>query len=248
MAGVLLAGCQKQTPGTSSTNTVAGATNAASAISGAGGSLISGRVIFNGTLPEPRTLALDALCGKLVSNPVTESDYIVGESNGLEEVFVYLKDLPQGRGTTPAGETPVLDQQGCIYTPRVIGVVVNQKFRIRNSDPLLHNVHAKPKDNKEFNFAQPIQGQINDKTFAQPEVLVPIRCDVHPWMKAYVGVVAHQFFAITGPGGKFRLPAGVPPGKYTLETVHFKGGTASQEVTIAEGEHKQVELTITPQK
>jgi hypothetical protein len=186
------------------------------------------------------------MCGKLHSLPPTQADYNVGASNGLAEVLVYLDGLPESALTTPQSETPVLDQKGCVYAPRVFGVMVNQKFRVRNSDPLLHNVHALPKNNKEFNFAQPIQGQVNEKAFSLPEVLLRIKCDVHPWMNAYAGVFAHRFFAVTDDTGQFRLPSGIPTGKFTLSAAHPKGGIVSQEITIGAGEHKQIDLTISP--
>jgi hypothetical protein len=126
----------------------------------------------------------------------------------------------------------------------VFGVMVNQKLKVKNSDPLLHNVHAVPKTNKEFNFAQPVKNQINEKAFSQPEVLLRIKCDVHPWMNAYVGVVPHKFFAVTDANGRFALPKGLPGGKYTIEAVHPKAGRVTQEITVAAGESKPVELTL----
>src|SRR5688500_7554490 len=135
-ASVFVAGCKKQPPGP--IGETARNTNAQS--------LISGRVVFKGTAPPPKTLALDALCGKLHSVPPTESDFQIGASNGLSEVVVYLKGVPAGDSQTAPTNTPVLDQKGCVYVPRVFGVMVNQKFRVRNSDPLLHTVHAVPKN------------------------------------------------------------------------------------------------------
>src|SRR5687767_14723012 len=144
LAAALCVGCKRETP-------QSGATTNATALSSAD-AVISGRVVFKGNAPFPGPLPLDAVCGKLHTTPPTQRDYRVGESNGLADVFVYLKDVPAGVGATPEGEPPMLDQQGCVYTPAVFGVMVNQKFKVRNSDPLMHNVHAVPKNNKEFNF------------------------------------------------------------------------------------------------
>jgi hypothetical protein len=233
---VLICGCKPATPqATAGTNTAAAPSNE---------QRVSGRVILQGTPPAPRAVALDATCGKLHTNAPTEADYRVGERNGLADVFVFLQGVPEGVGATPEGEAPLLDQQGCLYTPKVFGVLVNQKFKIRNSDPLLHNVHALPKTNSEFNFAQAIKGQVNEKAFAKPEVLLRIKCDVHPWMNTFVGVVPHKFFAVTDDKGGFRLPGGLPPGTYTIEAVHPKGGRAAQEITVTTGESKPVELTL----
>jgi len=233
---MLMSGCKREAPQASpSTNAVAPSVN---------DPLVSGRVTLQGTPPPPRTIVLDATCGKLHTNAPTEADYRVGEANGLADVFVYLQGVPDGIGATPEGEAPLLDQQGCLYTPKVFGVLVNQKFKIRNSDPLLHNVHAVPKTNGEFNFAQPIKGQVNEKAFSKPEVLLRIKCDVHPWMTTFVGVVPHKFFAVTDEKGRFRLPSGLPAGKYTIEAVHPKAGRVAQEITVTAGENKPVELTL----
>ena len=234
---MLISGCKRETPPT------AAATNTPTA---GGDAVVAGRVTFSGTPPAPRNIVMDSLCGKLHTNAnaVTEADYRVGEANGLADVFVYLQGVPDGVGTTPDGEAPLLDQQGCLYAPKVFGVMVNQKFKIRNSDPLLHNVHAVPKANKEFNFAQPIKGQVNERAFSQPEVLLRIKCDVHPWMNTFVGVVPHRFFAVTDVNGRFRLPGGLPAGKYTIEAVHPKAGRIAQELTVTAGENKPVELTL----
>jgi hypothetical protein len=235
---MFISGCKREAPQASATtNAVAPSGN---------DPLVSGRITLQGTPPPPRTIVMDPTCGKLHTNAPTEADYRVGEANGLAEVFVYLQGVPEGVGATPEGEAPLLDQQGCLYTPKVFGVLVNQKFKIRNSDALMHNVHAVPKANGEFNFAQPVKGQVNEKSFSKPEVLLRIKCDIHPWMNTFVGVVPHKFFAVTDGKGRFRLPSGLPVGKYTIEAVHPKAGRVAQEITVTAGENKPVELTLSP--
>ena len=187
----------------------------------AGAADITGKVTLKGTPKAEIPIQLDATCGKLQPKPVTTRHYVVGADKGLANVFVYIK---QGAQKTPAaGEGPTLDQVGCMYEPYVMGVVTGQKFKVRNSDPLLHNVHATPKTNKEFNFAQVSKGQVNEKSFEAQEVLVRMKCDVHPWMFAYVGVVDHPYFAVTDKDGNFTIK-NVPAGKYTVEAVHQKSG------------------------
>jgi hypothetical protein len=187
---------------------------------------ITGKVKLKGT-PKPEIpIQMDATCGKLQGKPVTTRHYVVGADNGLGNVFVYLKGAPKAPA---AGEAQTLDQVGCMYEPYVMGVVTGQKFKVRNSDALLHNVHATPKVNKEFNFAQPTKGQVNEKSFDQPEVLVRMKCDVHPWMFAYIGVVDHPYFAVTDKDGNFTIK-NVPAGKYTVEAFHLKAGAKTQEV------------------
>jgi hypothetical protein len=207
----------------------------------AGAADITGKVTLKGT-PKPEIpIQLDAICGKLQGKPVTTRHYVVGQGNGLANVFVYIK---QGAPKTPAtGEGPTLDQTGCMYEPYVMGVVTGQKFKIRNSDALLHNVHATPKTNKEFNFAQPTKGQVNERSFDAPEVLVRMKCDVHPWMFAYVGVVDHPYFAVTDKDGNFTIK-NVPAGKYTVEAVHLKAAPTGKTAEVEAGKTVNFELEV----
>jgi hypothetical protein len=175
------------------------------------------------------------------SQQVTTRHYVVGQENGLGNVFVYIKE---GAKKTPPPDKPaVLDQQNCLYQPYIFGAVTGQKIIVKNSDPLLHNVHGTPKVNKEFNFAQPVKGQENTVSFDKPEVLVRIKCDVHPWMFSYVGVVDHPYFAVTDKDGNFTIP-NVPPGKYVLEAYHLKAGAGTQDVTLAQEDKKTVQFEL----
>lgn len=207
---------------------------------------ITGKVTLKGTPPAERKVAFDALCGKLHTKDAFTRHYVVGADGGLANVFVYLKEVPAGKTYTPPEKMPVLDQVNCFYEPYVMGVMVNQKFQIKNSDPLMHNVHATPKvpGNKEFNVGQPVQGMVTERTFSSPEVLVRFKCDVHPWMFAYVGVLPHPYFAVTDKDGKFKLPSDLPAGKYTLVAYHLKAGEATQEITVADGDKKEVNFTL----
>ena len=210
----------------------------------AGAADITGKVTLKGT-PKPEIpIQLDATCGKLQPKPVTTRHYVVGADKGLANVFVYIK---QGAQKTPAtGEGPLLDQVGCMYEPYVMGVVTGQKFNIRNSDAMLHNVHATPKPgsgNKEFNFAQVSKGAVNPKSFDAPEVLVRMKCDVHQWMFAYVGVVDHPYFAVTDKDGNFTIK-NVPPGKYTVEAVHQKAAPAGKTAEVEAGKSVNFEIEV----
>lgn len=206
----------------------------------AGAADITGKVKLKGT-PKPEIpIQMDANCGKLQPKPVTTRHFVVGSDNGLANVFVYLKNAPK----TPAtGEGPLLDQVGCMYEPYVMGVVTGQKFKVKNSDALLHNVHATPKVNKEFNFAQVSKGQVNEKSFDQPEVLVRVKCDVHPWMFAYVGVVDHPYFAVTDKDGNFTIK-NVPAGKYTIEAMHLKAAPTGKTQETEAGKTVNFELEV----
>lgn len=191
---------------------------------------LSGRVTLKGTPPPERDITMDATCGKLHEGAVKTRLYLTGKDAGLANVFVYVKAGAKAAATPPA-DVPLIDQVGCIYEPYVSGVVVNQKFKVRNSDALLHNVHATPKVNKEFNFAQPVKGQVNEKSFSEAEVMVRMKCDVHPWMFAYIGVVDNPYFAVTDKEGNFKI-ANLPPGKYTVEAFHLKAGAKAQEIAV----------------
>ena len=195
--------------------------------------------------PKPEIpIDLGPTCGALHSRPVTTRHYVVSPSGGLANVLVYLKNAAPARALT--GPPPLLDQIGCMFEPYILGVVAGQRFRIRNSDPTLHNIHATPQLNREFNLGQGSRGQVTDRSFSTPELFVRLKCDVHPWMFAYVNVLSHPFFAITDTNGFFRLPAGFPAGTHTVSAIHLKtGGEIAQEVTLAEGEQRALTFQFT---
>ena len=201
---------------------------------------ITGKVKLTGTPPEEKTISLDAICGKLAPDGLKTRHYVKGADDGLGNVFVYLKS--GAKPAPPTKEAPLLDQVHCEYVPYVMGVQTGQKFKIRNSDKVLHNVHSTPKNNKEFNFGQPVPGQVNEKSFDNAEVLVRFKCDVHPWMFAYVSVMEHPYFAVTDKDGNFKIE-GVPAGDYVVEAVHLKAGKKEEKVTVG-GDGKKVDFTL----
>jgi len=205
---------------------------------------IDGVVSFDGVAPknEPIRMNADPVCVKENATPQTQETYEVADGK-LANVFVYVKDgLGNFSYDAPAGSVTI-DQRGCRYHPHVFGVRVGQKLEIVNSDPTLHNIHALPKGNSEFNTGQPIQGMKTEHVFNAKEVMVPFKCDVHGWMNAYVGVLDHPYFAVTGPDGKFSLK-GLPPGTYTIEAWHEKAGTQTAQVTVGAKETKQTNFTF----
>jgi hypothetical protein len=188
---------------------------------------LTGRVVLVGTPPPEivvtaTDLARDPRCAALHTEPLTTRHHVVGEEGGLANVVVYVKEgVPEGNHPIPV-EKPLLDQVKCEYVPYVMGVRANQAFQIRNSDPTFHNVNATPargSGNRPFNFSQPFQGRVDERTFTAPEVAIRFRCDLHPWMFAYVAVFDHPFFAVTDENGRFEIP-GLPDGRYTLEVWH----------------------------
>jgi plastocyanin len=205
---------------------------------------ISGKVKLTGTPPPEKSTASDAACGKLGNATITSRHYVVGADKGLGDVFVYVKD--GAKPTPPASDkAAVLDQVGCLYSPYIMGMQVGQTLPVKNSDPLMHNVHTLPKvaGNKEKNVAQPVKDMVSNFTFEKPEVLVQFKCEVHPWMFAYVGVVEHPYFAVTDKDGNFKI-SGLPAGDYTLEAMHRKAGAETQKIKIGADDKKTVDFTL----
>jgi len=204
---------------------------------------ITGKVSFDGESPgrtvirmggDPNCKPHEPVAVGKTTGALSEA-LIVGPDRGIKNVFVYVKDgLGDRVYATPT--TPVeLDQEGCQYEPHVFGVQVGQPVEIKNSDMTLHNVHAIPKANAEFNFGQENEkAPIITKTFDKPEIGVSFRCDVHGWMRAYANIVTHPFFAVTKDDGSFEIK-GLPAGTYTIEAWHERLGTQQTKVTISDG-------------
>ena len=204
---------------------------------------VTGTIRFEGTPPaaEPINMESDPYCQRQ-GNARTET-VSVGNGSALQNVFVYVKDGLGERGFPIPSGAVVLDQKGCRYQPHVLGIQVGQTLEIRSSDDTLHNVHAMPASNREFNKAHQAAGIRHTHTFSTREVMVPFKCDVHKWMNAYVGVLDHPYFAVTGADGTFELK-GLPPGTYTIEAWHEKLGTQTQTVTIGEQQTSEVGFTF----
>ncbi|MDO8730775.1 MAG: carboxypeptidase regulatory-like domain-containing protein [Candidatus Omnitrophota bacterium] len=209
----------------------------------AGGATLSGSISVTGNVPAPTKIkmAADPACAQAHPDAVMSRELVA--SNGkLQNVLVYVKDGVTGSFPAPT-EAVVINQTGCMYEPHVFGIQAGQKLEILNSDATLHNVNCQPKLNKKFNLAQPTKGMKSAKTFDQPEVPVPFKCNVHPWMTAYAGVFGHPFFAVSGADGAFSI-SNLPAGTYTLEAWHEKLGAKTQTVTIAEGESKKITFSF----
>lgn len=206
---------------------------AAAAVDPATVGTISGTVNFAGSPPAPTAIDMsaeaDCAAGYGADGPMSID--VVAANGKLANVFVYLTGVS---GAPAASGSVSLDQHNCRYTPHVLGVQVNQDLVISNSDNLLHNINASPTENRGFNISQPRAGIESTQRFALPEVMIPVRCDVHGWMHAYVGVVAHPYFAVSGADGSFTM-SNVPAGTYTAEAWHEVYGTMSASVTVTAG-------------
>jgi len=212
---------------------------------------IVGKVFFRGKPPTEMTIdmAADSSCKAMHDATTTTRHYVINADSTLQNVFVYVKSGPAVDGKTfePPKTKVILDQKGCLYYPYVFGVMVRQELEILNDDPLLHNVHALPAINDEFNKGQPVQGMHFSHKFTKPEVVPPVKfkCDVHPWMFAYAAVVPHPFFDVTREAGTFKF-ADLPPGSYSIEAWHPKAGTLTQTVTLGANEAKDISFEYKP--
>ncbi len=222
-----------------------GADPAASPVDAATAGNIGGMIMFDGAAPtmDMIDMASEAVCaGKYTSTPTTE-EVVVGTGGGLANVFVYVKEgLDASLSFPTPGDAVVIDQDGCRYIPHVIAVQAGQDITFRNSDGLLHNINASPTENRGFNVSQPVNMETN-RNFAAAEVMVPVRCDVHGWMSAYIGVLDHPFHAVSGPDGSVDLST-LPPGDYVIEAWHERYGTQTANVTVATGQTADVSFTF----
>lgn len=213
----------------------------------AAGASITGTVTYAGAVPTLRPLAMDAdpACAKMHSAPVANEMLVLGSGNTMANIMVWVsKGLAPGKAW-PVPKTPVvLDQKGCQYHPHVMGIMVGQTYRILNSDGILHNVHALPKINQAFNRAMPPTVKEATATFDKEEALFHIKCDVHPWMSAYVGVFTHPFFSVTGTDGTFTI-SGLDPGTYEISAWHERLGTQTATVTVGAAGTKTQDFKFT---
>ena len=221
-----------------------GAEAMASVVDEATAATVAGRVMFVGTAPEATMIDMseESVCADKYDAPKYSEEVVVSENGTLADVFVYVKEGLEGM-TFPVPQEPVvLDQAGCWYTPRVFGLQVGQEMVIKNSDGVLHNINAKPSVNRGFNISQPVVMETK-RTFRSPEVTIPLECDVHGWMQAYIGVLEHPYYSVTGADGSFSL-APLPPGTYVIEAWHEVYGTQTQEVTVGEGEELEIAFSF----
>jgi plastocyanin len=208
-------------------------------------SVIAGRVFYQGERPflQPIQMNADASCVVLHKDLVYPDQLVVNDDNSLQSVFVYVKAGLGSQAYSPPKEQVILEQKGCMFSPHVLGLQTGQALRIINSDPTTHNVRSSSLKNREWNKMMLSGTGPVEQRFTNEEIMILVRCNVHPWMKAYIGVLRHPFFAITGKDGTFEI-RGVPPGEYTIEAWHETLGSVTQEVKLRPKELKTVNLTM----
>ena len=224
---------------------VAGAPqNAAGATPEPRGGRIVGRALLRGTPAPPAPIRADSECARIAGGDLYDEAVLADAAGGLANVFVYVKE---GLDAASSFDTPVdpvvITQRKCRFDPHVLGVRAGQPLAIVNEDQMLHNVHGRPVMNPHFNIGQPIAGTRSTRVFARPEVMVPLTSDIRPWMAAFVGVVAHPFFAVSQSDGTFVIN-GVPTGRYTMEAWHETLGTATVLIAVAEGRTATISFTF----
>jgi hypothetical protein len=194
---------------------------------------ITGKVMFSGPAPARKTVDFeeDPLCAKLHSSPVFDDAILVNHNGTLGNVFIYIKQGLEGKKFQPPAEPVTIDQKGCWFSPRIIGIETGQTLAVTNSDPVTHNIHPRAHVNREWNQSQGPGTEPLARRFLQPEVMIRVKCNVHGWMHAWIGVVDNPYFEVTGSDGSFRL-ANVPPGNYTVEAWHEVFGTQERKVTV----------------
>lgn len=205
---------------------------------------VTGTVTYSGKVPALKPISMDAdpACAAKHTTPVPSDMLVLGAGNAMANVMVRVKSAVTGSFPAPA-QAVVIDQKGCHYSPHVVGVMVGQTLQLRNSDGLLHNVHALPKVNAPFNMAMPANRTEADTKFGKEEGMFLVKCDVHGWMTAYVGVFANPYFAVTGADGKFSI-SGLAPGTYEIEAWHEKLGTKTGTVTVVAGKPATVDFAF----
>ncbi len=208
---------------------------------------VTGKISFTGKAPaawhKKIDMDEDPQCAKLHQSVVYDNAVELGRRGAVASAFVYIKSGLDGKKFEPPSEPVVIDQHGCWFVPRVIGMQTGQELKATNSDPVTHNIHPRAKVNREWNQNQPEGAEPAIRRFALPEVMIRVKCNIHAWMKAWIGVVDNPYFAVTGADGSFTFK-NVPPGVYTIEAWQEELGTQDQQVTIAESGKASADFTF----
>jgi plastocyanin len=208
-------------------------------------STVTGAITFAGPKPARQAISMDADEGCQKANagkPVYDEAIVVGKGGRLANAFVYIQAGLEGKKFEPNTQAVVLDQHGCMFVPRVIGIRPAQVLDLKNGDVVTHNVHPVPGNNREWNQEQAPQAPAVEHRFARPEIMIPVKCNIHSWMHSYIGVVDHPYFAVTGSDGTFEWK-NVPPGDYTIGVWHEKLGKQEQQVHVAPSASAAVNFT-----
>jgi plastocyanin len=208
---------------------------------------VRGTIHFTGAAPAPVEIDMGMDPGCTLANPQKNfsQQFVVSGKGALANVYVYIKEGLEGQNFEVPASPVILDQKGCRYEPHVLALMAGQTLRVLNDDPTMHNVHAQPNapSNPQWNMSQMPKGAPIEKTFHDPEVMMPIKCNQHPWMKAYVNVAANPFYAVSDANGNFEIK-GLPPGQYTIAAAHEALGEQTQKITVGPKDSKVADFTF----
>ena len=253
LGSVLVAGCgQKAVEVTSTASTEIPASStpvnnvSAAVIDPASAGTIKGKVLFEGTVPPAQEISVrgNPECAVFHQGGKVKSEELVVNNGALQNVFVYVKEGLEGKSFPAPSEAVTIQNKSCVYVPHVSGAQVGQSIILLNEDPTLHNIHSYSKNSKSWNLGLPFQGMKQTKKFEAAEVMVHLKCDVHPWMSGYVGVLSHPYFSVSGADGSFEIK-NLPPGEYLIEAWQEKLGVQSQKIKIEPQETKELEFKFT---
>lgn len=207
---------------------------------------VTGKVSFTGTKPRRQRINMDqdpACLEKHGGKPVFAEDGEVNDDGTLANVFVYVKAGAEKYTFAPSADPAVLTQDGCMYIPHMLGIMTGQTLKIVTTDTTTHNIHPMPRNNNEWNMSQAPGAEPIEQKFVRPEIMIPIKCNQHPWMKAWIGVTSNPFFAVSGSDGAFTIK-GLPAGDYSIEAWTSTFGTQEQKVTVGAKEIKTVDFVF----
>lgn len=207
---------------------------------------LHGKIVYQGPKVARQAIAMDSDINCRAENgnkPVYVEQVVAGKDGGLANAFVYIQTGLEGKKFEPVKEPVLLDQRGCMFAPRTLALRAAQPLQLRNSDKVSHNIHPVPKKNYEWNESQAPGTPDATHKFARTEVMIPVKCNIHQWMHAYIGVVEHPYFAVTGPDGSFEM-SNVPPGEYTIAVWHEKLGDQTKQVRLAASGNEAVDFTF----
>ena len=207
--------------------------------------IVRGKVRFAGKAPAARQISMEseADCAALHQTLVFDEAVKAGRDGGLANVFIYLKTGLEGKIFEPPRTPVILDQHGCEFVPRVVALRAGQTLQVKNSDPVSHNIHPMPLNNRDWNQQLPPSSPDLKRRFAHPEVMIPVKCNIHGWMKTYIGVLNHPYFAVTDANGEFTLEP-LPPGRYTIAAWHELFGETVQQIEVSQGKPAEVKFTL----
>jgi hypothetical protein len=216
----------------------------AGSTTGGGSASVKGIVTFTGTVPRAKqiNMAADPSCAKQHAAPAVIQEVVTDKEGDLQNVIVFISDGLGDHAFDPPTQPAVIEQKGCLYQPHVLAMQANQPLEVVNADPVMHNIHPMPNNNREWNKAE-VPGSKIDESFPRQEIAIPVKCNLHPWMRGYIAVFKHPYFVVTGKDGSFDL-GNLPPGLYTLTAWHEKLGTMTQKITLGANETKNIDFVF----